>query len=132
MSIKSIGDMSKTLQTYDAQNWSSKAGVKRGDIETGSTIEFENFDKMTQQNLQQGSNAEGSQSFGDFLKESLSKVNSLQQDANVAIEKLATGEEQSIHETLIAVEKAELAFKTMNQLRQKVIDAYREIMRIQI
>ncbi|MBF0208260.1 MAG: flagellar hook-basal body complex protein FliE, partial [Oligoflexia bacterium] len=51
---------------------------------------------------------------------------------NMAIEKLATGDSDNLHETMLMVEQAEIAFKTMNQIRQKVIDAYKEIIRIQI
>ena len=59
-------------------------------------------------------------------------MNGLQKEANVAIEKLATGESKDIASTMLAVEKAEIAFKAMNQIRMKVIDAYQEIMRMQI
>lgn len=71
-------------------------------------------------------------SFGDFLTDSIVEVNNLEKDANRAIEKLATGQSKNIHETMLAVERAELAFKQMNQVRSKVIDAYREIMRMQL
>ena len=46
--------------------------------------------------------------------------------------KLASGKSKNIHETMLAVENAEIAFKTMNQIRMKVIDAYKEIMRMQM
>ncbi len=71
-------------------------------------------------------------SFKDYLVESMHKVNKLQKDANLAIENLATGKSKNIHETLLMVEKAELAFKTMNQVRTKVIDVYKELMRTQV
>ena len=71
-------------------------------------------------------------SFTDMLVDSMSKVNDLQTEANSAIEKLATGKTKNIHETMLAVEKADIAFKTMNQIRSKVIDAYREVMRMQV
>ena len=56
----------------------------------------------------------------------------MQKDADIAVQKLVTGENKNIHETLLAVEQAEIAFKTMNQIRTKVIDAYKEIMRMQV
>jgi flagellar hook-basal body complex protein FliE len=49
-----------------------------------------------------------------------------------AVQKLASGESKNLHETLLAVERAEIAFKTMNQIRGKVIDAYKEIMKMQV
>jgi flagellar hook-basal body complex protein FliE len=59
-------------------------------------------------------------------------VNSLQNKANESIQRLVTGENKNIHETMLTVEKAEIAFKTMNQIRQKVLDAYREVMKMQV
>jgi flagellar hook-basal body complex protein FliE len=72
------------------------------------------------------------QSFANFLKTSISEVNQVQSDANQSIQRLVSGEDQDIHETMLLVEKAELAFKTMGQIRSKVIEAYREVMRMQI
>ena len=51
----------------------------------------------------------------------------MQTEANTAIKRLASGESKNIHETMLAVEKADIAFKTMNQIRGKIIDAYKEI-----
>jgi flagellar hook-basal body complex protein FliE len=48
------------------------------------------------------------------------------------MQKIASGESKNLHETLLAVERAEIAFKTMNQVRSKVLEAYKEIMRTQI
>jgi flagellar hook-basal body complex protein FliE len=56
----------------------------------------------------------------------------MQVEANKAIQKLASGQTKNISETMLAVENAEIAFKTMNQVRMKVIEAYKEIMRMQM
>ena len=119
MAIKDIGSFQQTLGNADAKGWSRKV-----DNDFGG-----NFDIKAP--VLEGGEVDG-KSFGDFLADSIGKVNSLQQEANVAMEKLASGESQNLHETLLAVEKAEIAFKTMNQVRTKVIDAYREIMKMQI
>lgn len=71
-------------------------------------------------------------SFGKILTEKITEVNDVQIEANHAIEKLVSGRSKNIHETMIAVEKAEIAFKMMNQIRLKVIDAYKEIMKMQV
>lgn len=120
MAIKDIGSFQQTLGTGDARGWSRKV-----DNDFGS-----NFD-IKAPGLE-GGNVENGKTFGEFLQDSIGKVNALQQDANVQMEKLASGESQNLHETLLAVEKAEIAFKTMNQVRSKVLDAYREIMKMQI
>lgn len=73
-----------------------------------------------------------STSFADYLKGALDNVNSLQQEANTATEKLASGEIQDIHSVMIAVEKSELALQFTLAIRNKVMDAYSEIMRMQV
>lgn len=71
-------------------------------------------------------------SFEEMLKVHLSNVNNLQQSADTAIEKLATGEEKDVHNTLIAMEKAGVAFQLTMQIRNKALEAYQEIMRMQV
>ena len=71
-------------------------------------------------------------SFADTLTESLDKVNDLQKEADVAIEDFATGKTRNIHETMIAVNKADLAFRLTMQVRNKIVEAYQEVMRTQV
>ena len=69
--------------------------------------------------------------FKDSLVESINKVNALQFKAHEAMGELATGKSSNIHETMIAIQKAEVSFKMMMQVRNKIISAYQEIMRMQ-
>ena len=71
-------------------------------------------------------------SFADTLSESLNKVNDLQKEADKAIEDFATGKTRNIHETMIAVNKADLAFRLTMQVRNKIVEAYQEVMRTQV
>ena len=71
-------------------------------------------------------------SFIEILKESIEKVNELQLEADKAIAELATGQNMDIAKTMIAVEKANIAFQMMTQIRNKIVEAYQEIMRMQI
>ena len=66
------------------------------------------------------------------FKTSLDKVNDLQKEADVAIEDFATGKTRNIHETMIAVNKADLAFRLTMQVRNKMVEAYQEVMRLQV
>jgi flagellar hook-basal body complex protein FliE len=75
---------------------------------------------------------EEGKSFGAFLEGSIAEVNNLQQQADQAIQDLAIGKETDLHHTMIALEKAEVSFKLMMQVRNKIITAYEEIMRMQI
>jgi flagellar hook-basal body complex protein FliE len=59
-------------------------------------------------------------------------VNQLQKDADVAFQRLATGQTQNVTEVFTAVEKADLAFKTLMQIRNKLVDAYNDIRQMRI
>ena len=69
-------------------------------------------------------------SFGKILKDSLAQVNQLQHEADGAIESLATGGTATLHDTMLAVQKAELSFKLMMQVRNKIVEAYQEVVRM--
>lgn len=71
-------------------------------------------------------------SFADYLKEALGEVNDLQNEAQIQGQKLITGDVDSIHQSMIAYEKASLALQLTVELRNKVVEAYQEIMRIQM
>ena len=71
-------------------------------------------------------------SFGKILKDSIKEVNQLQHAADVSIEQLAAGKTKNLHETMIALEKADISFRLMMEVRNKIIDAYHEIMRMQV
>ncbi len=67
--------------------------------------------------------------FENILGNSIKQVNNLNLQANRAIEELATGKNANIHETMIAIEKASISFQMMMQVRNKIIDAYQEIIK---
>lgn len=71
-------------------------------------------------------------SFQDFLKQSIEEVNDLQVDAENKNVMLATGKIENIHDVTIASEKAKVALDLTLAVRNKVVDAYREIMRMQV
>ncbi len=70
--------------------------------------------------------------FKDFLLDSIKEVNSMQTQANRAVETLATGGEINPAEVLTAVQKADLAFRTMLQIRNKLVQSYNEIKDIRV
>lgn len=78
------------------------------------------------------SSAAGKIEFGEVLGQSVEKVNNLQNQADAAVNDLTTGKNTDIHQTMIAVEKAGVAFELMMQLRNKVITAYETIMRMPV
>jgi flagellar hook-basal body complex protein FliE len=78
------------------------------------------------------SNAPAGKSFKHFLLESIGEVNHLQQQADQAVQTLATGGETSPAEVLTAVQKADLAFRTLMQIRNKLVAAYDEVRQMRI
>ena len=70
--------------------------------------------------------------FQDLLLEALNEANRLQSSAESAIHGLAAGDERDVAEVMTAVEKADLAFRTLMQVRNKLVDAYEELMRLRI
>ena len=72
-----------------------------------------------------------STSFGSLLARSIDDVNRLHAAADNAVQKFAAGKQKNIHETMIALEKADVAFQLLIQVRNKIISAYETIMRMQ-
>ncbi len=70
--------------------------------------------------------------FGAHLKNALGEVDDLQQKADQAIQQLVGEGKGDLQETMIALEKADVSFRLMMQIRNKVLEAYQEIMRIQV
>ncbi len=70
--------------------------------------------------------------FRDLLLRSIEQVNAMQHEANRAVEALVAGEELSPAEVLIAVQKADLAFRLMMQIRNKVVQVYQELQNIRV
>ncbi len=69
--------------------------------------------------------------FSDVLTSSLGKVNDLQAQRSDMIASFASGETQNVHELMIAVQKAGLAMNMTSAVRNKVLEAYKELSRIQ-
>jgi flagellar hook-basal body complex protein FliE len=71
-------------------------------------------------------------SFKSLLADAISQVNNLQQSADTASVKLAAGENVGIDEVMLAMQKAELALQLTTSIRNKFVDAYQEVTRMQI
>jgi flagellar hook-basal body complex protein FliE len=76
-------------------------------------------------------NLDESKSFGGILGNYLGEVNTLQHDADSQIQKLIAGETDDLHEVTLAMDEAETSFQLMMEIRNKLVDSYREIMRMQ-
>jgi flagellar hook-basal body complex protein FliE len=76
--------------------------------------------------------SQGPASFKDLLLNSIQEVNTMQQAADRAVEQLATGGDANPAEVLTAVQKADIAFRMMMQIRNKIVQAYQEVQNIRI
>ena len=70
--------------------------------------------------------------FANMLGEALKEVDHLQKDADNKIEGMMLGKGVKTHEAMIALEKADIAFKLMNNIRMRITRAYEEVMRTQV
>lgn len=73
-----------------------------------------------------------STSFGDVINDAINKVNSLQVESDQKTADFISGVSDDIHSVIIAGSKADLALQMTLQVRNKVMDAYKEIMNMQI
>ncbi|ASD62505.1 flagellar hook-basal body complex protein FliE [Bdellovibrio bacteriovorus] len=71
-------------------------------------------------------------SFADTLKDAVGSVNEMQKASDKAMQNLATGKTDNVADVMIAAEKADIALKVMVQVRNKIIDAYQEVMKMQV
>ena len=101
-----------------------------GIIDTGQTTSQLRSSKMKNDII--GESSGSGKSFADTLSDAVNQVNQMQKIADVKMEQLATGKAKSIPDVMIAAEKADVALKLMVQARNKIIDAYQEIMKMQV
>ncbi len=72
------------------------------------------------------------QGFSELLKNAVESINSMQHAAGRLEDAVAKGENVNIHQAVIAGEKAGLSFRLLMQVRNKMLDAYQEVMRMQV
>ena len=70
--------------------------------------------------------------FMGSLKEAISHINDAQSGASQAVDALVTGQTTNIHQTMVALQQADVSFQLMMQVRNKLVSAYEEIQRMQI
>ncbi len=71
-------------------------------------------------------------SFGNLFEQAVQRVEQTQLDSREKVDRLLRGEEQELHEVVLASQRAELSFEYFLQVRNKVVQAYQEIMRMQM
>jgi flagellar hook-basal body complex protein FliE len=74
---------------------------------------------------------EGEGNFGSILKTAINQVEELHGSAQAQVTDLLKGDRSDVHNVMIAVEKADIAFQLMMQVRNKIVSAYQEVSRMQ-
>lgn len=93
----------------------SVSNIKEGSIQTQPSTPYE-----------------AQQSFASVLKESIEKVNESQAASDNLTTKLANGEDVELHDVMIASQKASITLSATLEVRNKVVEAYQEVMRMNI
>lgn len=78
------------------------------------------------------SSSNASEGFFNLLKEGIAEVNQTVKSSEKSSMDLASGKSSNIHETMLSVAKAEIGFNMLVQLRNKAIEAYQDVMRMQV
>ena len=76
--------------------------------------------------------APGGSSFQSVFSDAVSKVESFQQNAQASVERFLSGEGEELHHVALASQQAELSFQLFMQVRNKIVSAYQEVMRMQV
>jgi flagellar hook-basal body complex protein FliE len=80
--------------------------------------------------LESGSSSAGG--FGSILKDAMRQVGELDSTASRSVENFLSGEGDDLHKTIMATQRADLAMELFLQMRNKVVSAYQEVMRMQV
>jgi flagellar hook-basal body complex protein FliE len=128
MANLNVENLNRIVQTGDVEALMT-GGVSRTNVSAPSEARV--VKEMQAQGMEAPSAGKG-ETFSDMLRHSVEQVNQEQVQANQAIHELVAGRSKNIHETMLAVERADTSLKLMMQVRNKVLDAYREIMKMQV
>ena len=74
----------------------------------------------------------GGKDFSQVMRDAIKEINQLQTNADEAIAKVQMGNTVNIHEAMVALEQAGISFRALMQVRNKILDAYQEVMRMQV
>jgi flagellar hook-basal body complex protein FliE len=90
---------------------------------------FPNLDQLGSSPASGANDSEGG--FGSVLSNALNQVEQLHGSAEQQVAGLLKGDRSDVHNVMIAVEKADIAFQLMMQVRNKIVSAYQEVSRMQ-
>ncbi len=125
LTVENIGQMIRSGDTEGLMSGGSS-------IQPSVAPEAKVLQEMAKEGLAPTPEASSSSGFGKMLSESIDKVNQFQAESDRAVKELVAGRNKNIHETMLTMERADTSLKLMMQVRNKVLEAYREIMKMQV
>jgi flagellar hook-basal body complex protein FliE len=99
-------------------------------IQVPKTIQKPDIDSANK--LAESQNGQTGKSFMETLQGMFQEVNAAQVNADTTTQKFVAGEPIQLHEVMMAVEKADIAIRTATAFRNKIVEAYQEIMRMPV
>src|SRR5262245_12083462 len=109
--------------------------LEQGQVAKIPTDEIKNLGNIGPAQLQRPLSAfesSGGRTFSDFLGDMVRDVNAKQATANQAVEGVLNGDNVPLHQAMLSVEEASVSFQLMVEVRNKLLDSYQELMRMQI
>ncbi len=105
-------------------------------IDFGQKTSFDGIERIREGAIEKNEGApetgSSSKTFGDFMKDLVQDANTAGLQSDAKMQEVAAGRNKDLHGAVLAMEKADVQFRLLTQVRNKVIDAYREIMRMQV
>jgi flagellar hook-basal body complex protein FliE len=92
---------------------------------------YNNIPRMMPSPMAPNQQPSGSASFGKLLNEAIQQVNDVEKGSQGELQKFLSND-SDLHSVMIALEKADLSFQVMMQVRNKIVQAYQEIMKSQV
>ena len=101
-------------------------------LERGQTLKETRDSQFAMPTPNVGGARPGDKSFADTLKDAVQSVNTAQKESDVKMQEMAVGKSKDISDVMITAEKADIALRLMVQVRNKIIEAYQDIMKMQV
>ena len=132
-SIQSLSDsFTKAAQPGNLNEKGISSTIKENLDLLGQTERLENLNNLTQASRVGQSNRANSASFEDILSQSINAVDAVSKNAQTEVQVLMVGESDNLHQSVIAMQEAGVAFTLMVEVRNKLLESYQELMRMQI
>lgn len=106
--------------------------MKISDLSTSGIKPFAQMQKIIKAPVEANQAEAMSKTFGDALKKAMQDLTALEKDSSAKVSEMASGKLENVHDLMIAMEKSKLGLGLAIEVRNKLIEGYKEIMRMQL